>query len=267
MTSASSSAPASAGSLHSPTVTEPTTQSIRLRWHPELRFYEQRTMILRKLKDDRLLQAFRVGEETIDAQLPGWRWLSMWQSGITLNVLTDDVDVDASWDVLCSMVEQIEPLQYTHARASYQHLAELPIRFSEAVTRSYERLYQGSLGTDEVTVGDWALLADLQAAGPPRSEGKIELGIVQPQEVPLRLRQMGGRATGMQHLGQRDWQPSEFKPVSLFADSDLTRHVQKGRERTFLDEAGTFWDTSRRQMGRLVDELRSKLVDNVDGGE
>jgi hypothetical protein len=248
-------------------VSGPATQTIRLRWHPELRFYEQRISILRKLKEDGLVQAFRVSEEAIDAQLPDWRWLSVSVSGITLNVLTDDVDVDASWDVICVVIEQIAPLRYTHARASYQHLEPLAVGFADAVTRSYERLYRGSLGTDEVTVGDWALLADVHASGPPASLGKIELGIVLKGEVPLRLKQMGGRAPGMQHLGQREWEPSEFKPVSLFADSDLTCPAGDGREEAFLDDAGAFWTASRSQMSRLVRQLGTRLADERDGGE
>ena len=239
----------------------PITQSIRLRWRPELRFYERRIEILRMLQDRSLLEAFRVDAGSIDAELPGYRWISMRESGLTLNLLTETMDTNQAWTIVESLIGEIGPLRYTHARASYQHLAELPFDFEEAQTRADDRLYQ-RLSTDEIALTDWALLADLSAKGPPASKGQIELGIVRRGEVVDRLtRGAGRRAPGMEHLGSRNWQPDEFKAVSLFADSDLICLASAGREEVFLDDARAFWASSRDQMGRLIEALGSRLTE------
>lgn len=257
--------PASACADRLRPVTGPITQSIRLRWRPELRFYEQRIRILRDLETAGLLQGFRVSEETVDAQLPGWRWLTVWQSGLTLDVLSDTVDTQASWQTIQDAIELIAPLQYSHARVSYQHVAPLSATFEEAVSLSYEHLYR-NLSTDEVAVGDWALLADIATPASPAATGKVELGIVRRDELPLRLNRLGGRSPGMQHIGQRDWQPGEFKAISLFADSDLVCQAPAGQEEAFLEEACAFWDASRSRMSKLVEDWSSKLAAKDDGG-
>ena len=233
---------------------------------PELRFFEQRISILRKLEKAGLLQAFRVGEESVDAQLSDWRWLSVAQSGITLNVLTEAESTIDELETIKAIVKEIEPSHYSHARASYQHVFELPFNeFDKAMTRGHDRLYR-ELSTDEVALGDWALLTDIAAAGPPPSRGQIEFGIVRDGEVPFRLNRLGGRGPGMQHLGQREWEPDAFKKVSLFAESDLRCDAESGREAEFLGDALAFWNASRTQMTRLITELRRKMIDNQDGG-
>jgi hypothetical protein len=242
-------------------VSPPMTQSIRLRWRPELRFYEQRTAILRELEDLGVLQAFRFSEGSVDARLPEWRWLAVTESGLTLNVLTDSDDESEAWRLVELVVSKIAPLRYSHARASYQHVVELPLSFERAIERSYEELFR-PLNTSEVAVTDWAVLADLRTSGPHPAVGKVEYGIVRQGEVPHRLQKQGGRDPGMEHLGSREWDRAEFKDVSLFADSDLQCDAADDREELFLDDARMFWDSSREQMGRLVDEWRSKLVEN-----
>lgn len=244
----------------------PVTQSIRLRWRPELRFYEERISILRKLEERGVLQAFRVSEESVDAALPDWRWLSVFASGITLNVLTDTDDTSEGQDIIKAVIGQIAPLQFSRARVSYHHVQELPLSFDEAVARGRKRLY-GGVGTEDVVPSDWALLLDLDVVGPPSSKGQVELGVVRSSELPLRLSRLAGRAPGMQHLEQREWKPTEFKDVSLFADSDLVCPAESGREEDFLDDACAFWSASRTQVGRLVEELSSKLANNDSGGD
>lgn len=242
------------------------TQSIRLRWLPELRFYEERVPILRRLQESGLLQAFRVSEETIDAELPNWCWLSVAQSGLTLNLLDATDDTSDAWEIVKSIVDKIGPLSYTHARVSYQHIVELPFEsFEAAVASGHASLFQ-SLGTTEAILGDWALLSDVVVIGPPAGGGHIEFGIVRDNEIDFRLKRVGGRGPGMQHLGQREWEQSAFKQVSLFADSNLTSPVVPGHEKAFLEDAGEFWRASRNQMSRLVSELSSKLIDNHNGG-
>lgn len=237
----------------------PATQSFRLRWRPELRFYEQRVPILRGLEGESLLEGFKMGEDAIAAQLSGLRWLSIWASGLTLNVLTEREDVSDLWPVVEEVCAALAPLQLSHARVSYQHMLELPFTLDEAIARGQGRLFHG-LSTSEIVLGDWALLSDIYAAGPPASQGMIEFGIVNREEAPRRLQRMVGRGPGMLHIGEREWEPEAFKDVSLYADSDLTCPATEGQGGSFLEEAEQFWTTSRGQMTRLVEGLRTKLV-------
>jgi hypothetical protein len=242
-------------------VTAPVTQSIRLRWRPELCFYDERIPILRAFEDKGVLQAFRVSEETVDAQLPDWTWLSVAQSGLTLDVLTDKVDVEASWLTIETVIEKLGTLHFSHARVSYQHVVELGVSFEDALTVARNRLYP-DVGTDAVVISDWALLADLELAGPPPAEGQIEFGIARAWEIPFRLRRAAGRGPGMAHIGEREWVADEFKEPALFADSDLKCKATVGREESFLDDARQFWASSRGEMSRLVAGFRSKFVDD-----
>jgi hypothetical protein len=242
-------------------VSPPMTQSIRLRWRPELRFYEQRTAILRELEDLGVLSAFRFSEGSVDARLPDWRWLSVTESGLTLNILTESGDEEASWGLVETVISKIAPLRYSQVRVSYQHVVELPLSMEQAIARSYEGLFR-PLDTPEVAVTDWAVLADLRISGVQPAKGKVEFGIVSQKEVSLRLKKLGGRDPGMEHLGSRDWEASEFKEVSLFADSDLQCIAPDEGEQLSLEDARAFWGASREQMGRLADEWHGKLTGN-----
>lgn len=240
------------------------TQSFRLRWRPELGFYDLRTSMLRGVEERGLLQAFRLDDESVNAQLTDWRWLSITPSGITVDVLDETSEMSETWAVIEEALAPFGGLHYTHARVSYQHVLELPLSFADAIALGYQHLFH-DLGTDDVTLGDWALLTDVFVAGPPASAGMIEFGVVRPHEMPDRLGRLIGRPPGMPHIGQRPWEEVFFKDVSLFADSDLASPAEIGNETAFLDQACSFWNASRDQMTRLVDELRRKLMS--DGRE
>ena len=251
-------------SIDSPAVSGPVTQSFRLRWRPVVRYYEYRIPILRQLEEDGRLEAFRVSEDSAEAALPNWRWLSIIPSGLTLNILGEGDDTSEVWANVRAVCEVMAPLHFSHARVSYQHVAPLPMPFEEAVSRGHARLYR-DLRTTEVALDDWALLSNLSLAGPPAAIGQIEFGIVQPHELQGRLMRQVGRGPGMLHLGQRDWPLEGFKDVSLYADSDLTSHADPERPEAFLEDAARFWEASRTEMSRLVEGFRRKLVSN--GGE
>jgi hypothetical protein len=72
---------------------------------------------------------------------------------------------------------------------------------------------------------------------------------------------MIGRHPGIEHIGRREWQASDFKDVSLFADSDLTCVASEDHREAFLEDAMTFWSASSQQIGRLMDTLRSRMVE------
>jgi len=243
----------------------PVTQSFRLRWRPNLRYYDHRISILRDLETSGLLEGFRVGEESVDAQLPDWRWMSVTPSGLTVNILAELDDQSDLWSRVAAMCDVLAPLHFSHARASYQHVLELPFAFEDAVARGQAHLFR-DLSTPDIALDDFALLTDLKAPGPPPAEGAIEFGIVRSDEVPQRLGRLVGRGPGMLHMGQRERLPGEFKDVSLYADSDLTCLAAEGREETFLEDAARFWATSRGEMSRLVDGFRSKMVESDGGG-
>jgi hypothetical protein len=257
--------------IHSRPVAGPTTQSFRLRWLPEPeRFNDQRTPILRTWEDlaGGPLELFSVGAQSVDGRLSEFCWVSAADSGITLNLLEDADETPAAADrAIRTAVAALAPLRFSHVRTSYQHVVGLPFQdVEQAIDSGQEKLFR-DLSTDDVRMGDWALLADFAIPGPPESAGQVEFGIVRADEVPFRLNRLGGRGPGMQHFAQLEWDPAAFKEVSLFADSNVRTDAPDGRETEFLDEALGFWSSSRSQMTRLVEDLRLKMIDNQDGGK
>jgi hypothetical protein len=244
----------------------PVTQTLRLRFRPTLRYFDERVAIVRRFDELDCLRGFTVEAEDVRAALDGFRWLSITPSGVTFDILDPAHDRDASWAIVEDVCTALGPLTFSHARVSYQHLVALPLSFEEAVARGRRRLMR-DLSTDEVTLDDWALLSTVNIAGPHTAAGMIEFGTVRRDEIQVRLARAVGRGPGMLHIGERDWPLQDFGDVSLYADTDLASVAAPGREQAFLDDAAEFWDQSRDQMTRLIDGWCSELVANRAGGE
>ncbi|MEJ7657456.1 MAG: hypothetical protein WKF33_10555 [Thermoleophilaceae bacterium] len=240
------------------------TQSLSLRWRPELRFYEKRIEILKSFEEHGYLRAFRVQENFIDARFFGSRdSVSVQQNGLDVFLGHPGSDVDRALAAVEISLSAVIPTQPRRFLASFQHLTPLTMQFEDAVSRAYGGVL-GRLGTEGIEVDDWALLADISSKeGLP---GQIEFGIVRAEEVPLRLSRSAGR---VQHeaAAPEDWpEPAEFADVSLFSDLAI-RRTDVGSIETLRDEVQSFWQTARSEADRLVSTLEKALVGDDRQGE
>lgn len=238
-------------------------QSISLWWRPELRFYEERIDILRSLEERGYLRAFRVQENFIDARLFDSRdRLSVRQDGLELHLDRPDADVDRAWEAVEIGLSAVEPRQPRTVVATFQHLTGLDMGFEEAVARAYGSVF-GTLGTDSIKLGDWAVLVDVSMNG--GASGQIEFGIVRADEVPDRLSRAAGRI-GSRQAEPRDVPgPEAFEDVSMFADFWLSDSLVPGEG--FGSEAQRFWHTARSEAGKLVTTLGKTLIGDERHGE
>ncbi len=247
----------------------PWTQTIKLSWRPELRFYEERIGILRELQDRGLLQAFRVGDNHVDARLQNPRYqLSVRESGLTMHLLAPDAEPDEAWNVLAPALDLIRPSRPREMATTYAHVAALDQSFDEAVARGYSGLF-GSLDAGGARFDDWALLADVYLDS-ISANGLIEFGIVRTHEIEARLTRRAGRTTSgdpYPPISPTVMQGLKIPKVALFSDSTFRRPAdQHGND--FATRAREFWEASRTQADSLVGDLHQRLsIDDDDRAE
>jgi len=237
------------------------TQSLSLRWRPELRFYEQRVAILRSFEEEGYLRAFRVQENYIDAKLFGSRdSLSVRQNGLDLHLGRPGSDADRVFGAVEIGLAAVAPSQPRTFSAGFQHVAPLNMKFEDAVRGAFGRL--GTAGGIEVD--DGALLADISLND--GLSAQIEYGIVRAAEIPARLSRTVGR---IQHESAAPYdlpEPDEFAEVSLFSDL-MVRRDDVGPVETLRDEVQSFWQTARTEADKLVSTLEKALVGDDREGE
>jgi len=235
------------------------TQSLALRWRPELRFYEKHIEILQTFEQEGFLRAFRVRESSIDARLFDSRdALSVRQDGLDLHLRHPDSDLERALRAVEISLSTVSPSQPRHRSASFQFLAPVELEFEDAVRHAYGGAL-GSLRTGNIDVSDWAFLVDLSAED--GTTGQIEFGMVRAEEVPGRLSAAIGRIARESESAPPPYagEPEEFAPVSLFADLWISRPEGAGDAGTLLEEVPSFWQTVRDEAGSLVSTLENAL--------
>jgi len=234
----------------------PWTQALVLQWRPELRFYEVRYKILRRLEDAGVLRAFRVANDSIDARTTQGYQLSVQQHRASLVVPSPTADAEGAWSMLATAFNEIQPSRVRSVEVLLQHLLPLQLGFEEAVAAGQERLL-ALPAAGELIHGDWAVLVDGQIEGEEVSI-QTEFGIVRAEEVPARLARSVGRIRGPQGAPAGPVDPSLISPVSLFADSAWERSLDGSEDP--LGDTRKFWTTSLARAGRLVQGLHHRLI-------
>jgi len=244
-------------------VPDPYTQSIRLAWRPELRFYEQRVSILKSFEDEGVLRAFRVQENFVDARLFETRdLLTVRQDGLELWLATPDADGDRAWGAVEVALACVKPALARSMHVFFQHLAPLDMPFESAIKGAYGRLL-GSLGTPGIRFDDWSLLADLEMTWTPPAAGQMEFGVVRGTEVIDRLTRQAGR-TGVAQRPPDAWVHAQFPDVALFSDCQFSAAANPSQE--LGKQARNFWGGAREETGRLVGVLQKMIGDADDRG-
>ena len=227
-------------------------------WRPELRFYEQRVAILKKLEEQGILRAFRVQEGFVDAQLFETRdQLTVRQDGADIQLLSPEAEPGRALEALCIALGEVRPTTPRSISASFQYIAPIELEFMEAVTRGYGRVLGDLPGS--LQHGDWAILTDVSLESPPAS-GTVEFGIIQAEEAPGRLARHAGRAGGKSQSAQRSV-AGQFPDVAVFCDGSISSALD-GDPEALPGSAGQFWASARDAHGSLVEGLRTVLTTN-----
>ena len=242
------------------TVLAPWTQSLSLRWRPELSFYERRVDILKAFEEQGILRAFRVEEGKVDAQLFDSRdRLTVKQDGLDLQLLTPDAEPDRALQAVKRALREVGPKNPWQVSGSFQHITEIALAFDEAVGRAHGRVI-GELNAGALKFGDWAVLVDL-AFGEPPAAGRVEYGIIRAQEAPRRLARIAGRAgsaEGREHA-LKGWESHTFPDVSIFSDGAAARSLE-GKEGDLAAVAAEFWVSARNELASISESLHAILV-------
>jgi hypothetical protein len=229
-------------------VAAPWTQLLEIRWRPALTFYEKRTEILRCLDDSKLLEAFRVETDHVDARLtkPGHA-LRVRQDGLILEILGQHADADLGWSCVLAALNRINP-ENMIVGSRYQHLEQLDGPFEVAVKAARDRFL---LVPDGEEIEDWALVVNLPRAA------TVELGIIRNVEaIPRLTRSVGGMTSAKVQDASGFWRGVEFPPAALFADSHWPGTVVGANP----DEARSAWAAGRQRANDITDHLHAKLA-------
>jgi hypothetical protein len=229
-------------------VAAPWTQLLEIRWRPALTFYEKRTELRRCLADDKLLEAFRVDTDHVDARLtkPGHA-LRVRQDGLILEILGQGADADLGWSCVVAALERIKP-ENMIVGSRYQHLEELDAPFEVVVKAARDRFL---VSPDGEEIEDWALVVNL-----PRS-ATAELGIIREVEaIPRLTRSVGGMSSARVQDAPSFWHGVQFPGAALFVDSHWPGSVVGANP----DEAHHAWAVGRDRANDLTEHLLAKLA-------
>jgi hypothetical protein len=239
----------------------PWTQSVSVRWRPALRFYTKGVEILGDLDERKVLRAFKVGVDQIDARILSGHELSIRQGGLWLEIFGQDADVDEVWEFVVSAVETIKPAAMGGVGTQFQHLVPLDVPYDVALPLSRDSFLRPPPGGEEIT--DWALVVNLAggAATEPANAGpSVEFGVVSGREAMGRLtREVGGAASiGGSGLNSRvRWQQVEFPAVALFADSAWPQDPTI--ETKGLPDVRAYFDATRERACKFVESMGEQI--------
>jgi hypothetical protein len=170
----------------------PWTQLVELSWRPELRFFEQRTTLLRELEKASLLTAFQWHEQQIAARIGPYESVTIRVSGITLRLTSPRVGPSRLQQALTMALEQLEPESVTLNRIAVQCLVPIQGDPIEAQRASAVRQVSMQGLTPGVDPLDWAMILDAKCDDLDVAF-QVEYGVLRPDEMPARLNRFVGR--------------------------------------------------------------------------
>ena len=167
------------------------TQELRLGFRPELRFYEQRTSLLRLLEERDSLQAFRWTDQGISARLQDHADLRLTARSATVRVLSPRTSVDDVRQLVLLVLQALEPSDVIVVTFQAQCLAPVGAVFADIAAATGVLLEPEMAPEAQVT--DWAMLVDGQS-----DSGKftLEYGLIKEDEAVSRLMRTAGRVGG-----------------------------------------------------------------------
>lgn len=160
------------------------TQHLQLLWRPELRFYEQRTELLRRLERADLLDAFRWTDQSIGARVGEHADIEVSSRSATLRILSPRTVVRDVRQSLELTVKTIEPAEVTLNKLRLAVVVPLDRDFTQT-TACTGGVVEPALEPEALPV-DWSVLLDGQSTTTGFSF-QVEYGVIRHEEAAPRL--------------------------------------------------------------------------------
>lgn len=242
----------------------PWTQSVTLKWAPELRFFETRYAILRHLEENGSMWSFRTAESFVEARLADlWHQLSVTADRASMHLLAPAADPEIGWDALEHALGQVRPKRPHSMACAFQYIVGVDYTFEEAIDRAYRSVLLTSLKTPGLTIGDWAIMADLKLDELPDVVGQTEFGIIRRNEIPDRLGRSVSRISYADPptVDANVWDSEDAPDVGIFADTTFLLRLPTTKSETSgaFDDVREFAQICRERGTTLVEALKSQL--------
>lgn len=191
------------------------TQSVNLRWRPELKYFEGRTTFLRELESAGLLTAFRWRGNALDVRIGEFEYLRIGVASARLDVFSPRASGDRIRIAAKLALDQFAPSDVEMMPMRLRYL--LPIDADASTTQiRTAQLVANELGN---SAKDWALLVD--GYSDPLDTGyQVEYGIVSLEEMAARLTGSISRLNRGNDEVEQTVDLEGLPPCGLFLDVD-----------------------------------------------
>lgn len=234
---------------------EPWTQRVRIPWRPLVSFFERRWELLRAFEDQGLVRQFRVHAARIDIRLGDAHHLVIFgQDGLELSLLRPDADHGRMESASRAIWTALDPPQLTRPSMTFQWLMPVEADYDDARRDVAARLLGQPQGAGHA---DFAALVDGECES-PESTYRLEVGVVQASESPMRLaREVGRVGVPAPEAPPSLWPPDTLPDVALFCDSDWDIHnVPDPSIEAVLEQWTTAKEAARQIVSGLFEQLR-----------
>lgn len=169
-------------------------QAVQLTWRPVLRFFEERTHLLRELEDVGLLRAFAWEEaDVLGARVDQYEFLELRSNGATLEVTSPRADCESGQMALELVLRRLEPKDVTLSGLTLRYLIPVDMDAGEVQRNSAVTLFPELV--PESAGLDFAVLLDGESVR-LKTPFQVEFGLLRPEEMVDRLSARIGRHSG-----------------------------------------------------------------------
>ncbi len=164
------------------------TQAVRVQWRPELRFFEERTQLLRELADLDLLRAFQWRDQTIGARLGHYEVIEVGSTGALISLTSPKASPDRLHQALKVTLRRVDAKDVTAGYTTLQYLLPLTTD-GRTVQRASAEVFVPEVAPEGRGM-DWAMLLDGSSVA-LGTAFQVEYGVLRNDEMAYRL---SGRA-------------------------------------------------------------------------
>lgn len=239
----------------------PWTQVLELSWAPELRFYEQRILLLRELEASQDLAQFRVLDHRVEARLGDLEALEIGPTGATFTLVGPEARLEVVRDALSLTLKSLDPSNVLVGLIALQFLTPLSADYEDARRRSTAHV----VGPVLEGAVDYALLVD-GFSREINARFQVELGVIAPQEAPTRIARsmgrldVGGRGAYRELLPPSALDRDDYPPAAFFSDWNWGVRAAPGVDGG-PEEVFRLWDRVVAESERMLIQVEAGATD------